>query len=604
MDRPRRPTRWAVKTLVTLGVVAVGAAGWTGVASPEPEHDEDPDLRAIVAALAVARHAGSLAGTASARTRADMSPEEMAASRASIDADAAKARRHLDVLATTGREEEAARMHALLDELTRGARQLEDGRAELARVLRDSEDNRRELIAATSWQLLPAAVASEDDLFHRMFAGRDATAGATDAVAVDDLLLYARLALLTQQVDQGYIALEVATRLSDREFIGTVEENVNLVMYQLRENIESFSDADREALDSTLVPLARDLVDAAYGETNLIDLMKTRLKLDEREAQLGEAVDTVSSALRREVDAVLERAIGTLERMDATRDTAKALQAALAVRQHAFAAAAQASRRTTADTPVVELPEMRDAVAAHVARMRQGLDALGDAGFSAATAVLDPKIDHVESVGERIHDGRAALVDALQSAARQRAQLRSFMDHRLEPAVVGSLDNQLYYMLTGRSEFRDGVVVESAPLSRSEFLSYWHLASVHNSLFRTFSGLIIAIIMTEPTMIGEGEERFATASHRLEKSIDFLEGDGGAELDPQLVPLARQFIAFGNGDSNVFDSLRHRLPLAASERESVEVARRVHADLQGDIDALLDRILQDAALPAGASRDG
>ena len=83
------------------------------------------------------------------------------------------------------------------------------------------------------------------------------------------------------------------------------------------------------------------------------------------------------------------------------------------------------------------------------------------------------------------------------------------------------------------------------PLSRSEFLRYWHLASVYNSLFRTFSGLIIAIIMTEPTMIGEGEERFATASHRLEKSIDFLEGDGGAELDPQLVPLARQFIAFG-----------------------------------------------------------
>ena len=426
----------------------------------------------------------------------------------------------------------------------------------------------------------------------------------TDAVAVDDLLHYARLALLTQQVDQGYIALEVATRLSDREFIGTVEENVNLVMYQLRENIESFSDADREGLDPTLVPLARDLVDAAYGETNLIDLMKTRLRLDEREALLAEAVDTVSSALRREADAVLERAIDALERMDGRGETAKALQAALAGKQHALAAATHVSRRTTENTPVVELPQIRDTVAAHVARMRQELDMLGDAGFGAATARLSPEIDRVESLGERILDGRAALVDALQSAARQRAQLRSFMDHRLEPAVVGSLDNQMYYMLTGRSEFRDTGAAESAPLSRLEFLRYWHLASVYNSLFRTFSVLIIATIMTEPTMIGEGEERFVTASHRREKSIDFLEGDGGAELDRELVPLARQFIAFGNGDSNVFDSLRHRLPLAASERELVDLARHVHSDLQGSIDALLDRMLQDGALPAGASRDG
>lgn len=599
MDVLRASTRLAVATLVVLGVVAGSTApGWAAENS-DPPPDEDPHVRATVAALAVARHVSSLADTASMRTRADMSAAAMAESGASIQADAAEARRQLDVLAGAGHEDAAARMRDVLDALTRTARQIEDGRPEFAQVLRDSQGNREQLIAATSWRLLPAAMASKDDLFFGLLSDRDDAGGqaspTTGAISVEDLLLYARLALLTQQIDQGYIALEVATRQTDSEFIGTVEENANLVMYQLRENIETLSGTDHEALDPMLVPLAGDLVDAAYGETNLIDLMKTRLRLDEREARLADAIDTVSSSLLAEVAAAVDRAVGELERMEANRDTAIALRAALAVSRHASAAASHSSMPTTADTPIAALPESRDTVAAHITGMRQGLDTLGEAGHGPAVEHIHSEVDRLESATERVHAARPDLARALQSAARERAQLRSFVDHQLEPAVVASLDNQLYYMLTGRSEFRDGGPADLDPLSHVEFMRYWHLASVYESLFRTFSGLIIAIIMTESDLIGEGEERFVTASHRLEKSLDFLEEEGGPELDAQLIPLARQFIAFGNGESNVFDSLRHRLPLIASERELLEASRRICSGLQDDMDALLDGILREVA---------
>ena len=377
-----------------------------------------------------------------------------------------------------------------------------------------------------------------------------------------------------------------------------MEEAANLVMYQLRENIESFTEADRADLDPALVPLARDLVDAAYGETNLIDLMKTRLRLDEREAQLVDTLTEVSSSLQAEVGAVLEGIVGDLERAGADGATASALQAALAVSRHASATASSLSGPTTASTPIAELAEIRDAVATHIAGTRQGLDTLEEAGHGSAVAHLYPEIERLASIAERIHGDRPELATALQSAARERAQLRSFVDHQLEPAVVASLDNQLYYMLTGRSEFRDDSADTSDRLSHVEFMRYWHLSSVYNSLFRTFSGLIIAIITTEPNLIAEGEERFATASHRLEKSIDFLEEQGGAELDAELIPLARQFIAFGSGESNVFDSLRHRLPLIASESALIEVSRQIDSGLQDDMDALLDGILQSAAASA------
>ena len=526
-----------------------------------------------------------------------MSSEAMAASSASFAADAAEARRQLGLLAGAGREDAAARVRELLDELTVNARQLEDGRPRFAQILRDSQTSRQELIAATSWQLLPTALANEDDLFYRVVSGR----GAREAVSIEDLLLYARLALLTQQVDQGFIALEVATRQTDSEFIGTVEEAANLVLYQLRENIESLAEAGHADLDPTLAPLARDLVDAAYGEANLIDLMKTRLRLDEREERLAGAVNAVWSSLRTEVDAVLDQAIEDFESATGNRETARALRAALAVSRHGSAARSYWSRPTTASTAATGMPEIRANVAAHVSSMRQALVTLRDAGYGAATARLSPEIDRLEYAAGRIHDGRAGLIGALQSAARERADLRSFVDYRLEPAVVASLDNQLYYMLTGRSEFREDVPADSDPRSHLELMRYWHLSSVYSSLFRTFSGLIIAIIMTEETLIGEGEERFGTASHRLERSVDFLEEAGGPELDPQLVPLARQFIGFGNGESNVFDSLRHRLPLIASEMALIEVSEQVHSRLQTDVDALLDDILQAAVSPPGAS---
>ena len=530
-----------------------------------------------------------------------MSPEAMAESRASIDADAAEARQGLDRIVDAGHEEAAARLRELLDELLLRARRIEDGRAQVAQVLRDSQSSRRQLIATTNWQLLPAALASEDDLFYRMVSGRgdakEQVSRTARTISVEDLLLYARLASLAQQVDQGYVILEVATRLPDSEYISTVEENLSLAMYQLRESIESLSEGDHDDLAPALVPLARDLVDAAYGDANLIDLMKTRLRLTEQEAQLAAAAVSVLGSLQSEVEAVLEQTIAGIEPADSGGDTAMALRAALAVQKHASAIASYSAGPTTAGTPLAGSPEIRDAVAAHLVGLRQGLDTLVDLGYGAAAAQMYPEIDRLHSITERIIDGRPELAAAMRSAAQQRAKLRSFVDYQLKPAVIASLDNQLYYMLTGRSEFRDGGPGDSDPLSQLEFMRYWHLASVNNSLFRTFSGLIIAIIMTEYTLIGEGEERFITASHRLEKSIDFLEREGGPDMASRLVSLARQFMSFGNGESDVFDSLRHRLPLIATENEMRETARQIGSGLQAGVDALLDGILQDGISP-------
>ena len=601
MERLPVSARLAAVATVALLVLGGVVANGQEAANSDSADDASSHIRATAAALAVARGAESLATTASVRTRAGTTSEAMAESKASIDAHATEIHRQIDLLASAGHEEVAGRMRGLLDDLTLNARWIEDGRPGVAQVLQESQSRRRELIAAANWQLLPAVVVSEDDLFYRMVSGagdaEDQASRTARAISVEDLLLYARLALLTQQVDQGYIALEITTRLPDSEFMATLEENANMAMYQLRENIESLANVAHDHLDPALLSLARDLVDAAYGEANLIDLMKTRFRLTDQEERLAAAVASVSASLRNEADAALEQAIGAMELMDATAGTARALRAALAVKQHASAAAPLAAGQTTARTPLADLPGVREALADHLSGMRQALDTLEDLGYGAAVARLYPEIDRLDSVTERILNGRPELAAALRSAGQQRAELRAFVDYQLDPAVVSSLDNQLYYMLTGRSEFRSAGDAGSDPLSHVEFLRYRHLASAYHSLFRTFSGLIIAIIMTEPTLIGEGEERFITASHRLERSIEALEETEGPELAPNLVALARQFVSFGNGESNVFDSLRHRLPLIAFENGLLEVAQQAGSELQAGADAMLDGILADATPP-------
>ena len=590
MGRLRVSARLATVTLVVFAIIATGtAAAWVAVGDSTVQPDEEPDIGAVTVAVALVRQVKSVADAATVSTDASMTPESLAESRASTEADIEVLRQQLDALEASGYAQASAAMRVFVDELAHGTAEIDDGRPQLAKVRRESERRRRELIAATNWQLLPAAAASEDDMFHRLIAD------SSNSVTPNDLLAYERLALLPHQIDRGTTGLEVAARQSDMAFIATVEESVDLAMHQLSDSFDVFAEDTHQDLQPALFPLYRGLVDAAYGDANLIDMMKTRLGLAASEARSIAALEGILASLQTEATALLAQAIEGVGSADGHGGIADVLEAALAADQHLSAVAAVATAPSAPTTPLGELPAVRDAAMAGFAGIRQQLDVLDNTGRSDAVLPMRMTVDRIQSSVEKIHDGRPALVEVLQSTAEQRAQLRAFFNYQLAPAVLASLDNQLYYMLTGRSEFTDGGTSDFDPLSRKEFLRYRHLTQVYNSHFRTFSGLIMATIISEPTLIAEAEERFATAAHRLEASIGYLEQEGGSEVHPQLVPVARQFIARGMGDANVFDSLRHRLDLVAREAELIESSRQATLALRAGIDTLLDDVLSDAA---------
>ena len=596
--------RLAIITLVVLAIIAASTAAVSvAVSSSQDQSQENPDIRAAIAALAVVRHTDSLASTVSAATEGGVSPEALAAASSSIDAEVAAVRRQLDVLANVGYEQASRQMVELVDRVTGIAAQLEEVRSQLTQALSDSQRRRQELVNLVTWRLLPAAQASEDDMFYRMMTGRSSAApdssGRTDAVAPGEVLRYARLALLPQQIEQAFIALEVSTRQNDRRYIGVIEENASLALNPLEDTIDSFSQAAPPELDPTLIPLVRELIEDAHGESNMIDLLKTRSELIAQETRLVAAAGEVFASLQTDAEALLDETIDNIGLVDAHRQQAAALNASVAVAQSAATATAASSIRTAGNTAPAELAAAHDAVVADMATIRRQLEALDSSGYGETATAIRSRLDSLESAAEQIHSGRGELVDALQVTATEaagsfRTQLRAFLDYQLRPAVQTSMDNHLYWMLTARSDFGDTTLSESDPLSPDELLRYRHLNVAFNSLFRILTGLIKAIAFTDPTLISAAEEDFAVAAHRLDKSLDYLEQEGGAQVDPQLVPLGRQYIAFGQGESNVFDSLRHRLPLVAAEAVHIEAIQQINMSLQVETGALLDEVLHDA----------
>ena len=447
MGRLRVSARLATVTLVVFAVIAASTTvAWVAVGDPATQTTEAPDIEAVTTALAVVRRVQSLADAATVSTHPSMTPEILAESRASLDASVETLYGQIDDLQDAGYGQASATMRELTDELARKSAEIEDRRPALAEVRRESERRRQEIIAMTNWELVPAAVASEDDVFHGLITGDG------DAVSPEDLVRYSRLALLTQQVDQGSVLLEVAARQSDIAFVATVEENVDLVMYQLSDSLEVFAEDTRQDLQPTLIPLASGLVDGAYGEANMIDMMKTRLGLAAQEARDIAAIKEILASLQTEASTVLSQSIRSVGSTDGYGGTAELLHAALIVDQHVSSVVAASLTRTTPTTPLEDLSATRDAAAADLSGIRQHLDVLDSAGQGDAVVRMRAAVDGLQSDMEGIHDGRPGLVEALQSAGGQRAQLRAFFDYQLRPAVVASLDNQLYYMLTGRSE--------------------------------------------------------------------------------------------------------------------------------------------------------
>ena len=271
-----------------------------------------------------------------------------------------------------------------------------------------------------------------------------------------------------------------------------------------------------------------------------------------------------------------------------------------------LAAAADITRRSGVLVSTTSVPsnarmtsegiaEARSVIASNHEELADQLTALEGRGYDDITERIGRRIDLLTANVSRIEDERPALLEALLEGERNWQELSLSTNYELLPAIASSLDNQFYYVMTGRSEFRTGNTSGSDHLSEEEFIRYWHMATLMESVSRAYWTLDFANRLTIPALAARVEETFDTAAQRMERSIEYLAENGGPELNPEVIPLANRLADAGVGANSALDAMKLRTSLVAKERRLIGANGQLLAGLQGEVDGLVAEASQSSA---------
>ena len=168
--------------------------------------------------------------------------------------------------------------------------------------------------------------------------------------------------------------------------------------------------------------------------------------------------------------------------------------------------------------------EARTAIANDEAQLNERLSALEGKGYDVSVERIRQQADLLTANVSRIEDERPALLEAILTGERSWQQLLFSTNQKLLPAISSSLDDQFYYVMTGRSDFRDTSPAASGSFSREEYLQYWHLATLLEWTFSAHRSLLAANLSSQddPTRLANNEESFDTAAQRMRYSIAYL----------------------------------------------------------------------------------
>ena len=266
--------------------------------------------------------------------------------------------------------------------------------------------------------------------------------------------------------------------------------------------------------------------------------------------------------------------------------------------------ASAASVATNARMTPESIAEARTAIATNEAQLAERLLNLEERGYDDAVERIRQQVALLTANVSRIEDERSALLEAILAGERSWQQLLFSTNQKLLPAISSSLDNQFYYLMTGKSDFRDAGPVASGTLSEEEYLRYWHMATLFEWTFSAHRGLLAANLSSQddPTRLANNEESFDTAAQRMKHSIAYLAEKGGPDLDPEVIPLANRLLGAGAGENSALDAMRLRASMVARERQLIGANRQILAGLQGEVDGLVAEVSQGSA--AGSDRYG
>ena len=257
------------------------------------------------------------------------------------------------------------------------------------------------------------------------------------------------------------------------------------------------------------------------------------------------------------------------------------MEAAFGVAEYSSELVSAAPRLTTSSTPR-EVTDVWQEISTARQQFRERISTLEQIDRERARRI-GSQIDHLEDNVITIRDKMAT---AFFFNRRSDTLLQEMTDLRaeLEQVLIPAVDDELFYIITGRSELGAFIAPYATHFSEQEFGTYRHLTALQADTNIALQQLSSVFSIFDPALVEAQEERFESSIASIDRNMAAL---NNSELEERLTPLYTRLEELGLAEDGVFVTLRSKLELAEEQSVLLALSREQSTDLLVEVDQLV-----------------
>ncbi len=257
------------------------------------------------------------------------------------------------------------------------------------------------------------------------------------------------------------------------------------------------------------------------------------------------------------------------------------MEIAFGVAEYSTALGAAAPRLATAATPA-EVDEIWQQITAAREEFQIHLSGLEqvDRQRSRTVRIYSEALEtYIETI-RGTKDVAFSLNDKSDDLLEDMVALRSGLESVLIPAV----DDELFYIRTGRTELGGHIAGYSVHFSEEEFNTYRYLSALQADTNIALQQLSSVFSIFDPTLVEAQEERFESSIASIDRNLESLDNEG---LEARLIPLYEEMRDLGLSRDGIFLVLRSRLLLNDEQSVLLDLSRQQTTSLSTVVDELV-----------------
>ena len=288
-------------------ILALALVGWfsTSGSSASAVAAEDKEIL-LSTSFRISRHASSMVATASTPTTNTMTPQTLDGLSASLEKDLGALQEALLLLEGRGYDDRVESMRKHVAHLASNIERIQVGRPALLSLHQESRVDHRRLNYEISKPLDAALVTSLDDQLDRMVRGDgdsgDPAGWHHNTLTAGEAILYHHLFNLVEAERMLLNKMKAASITASPQIMGMINEDYDSAAQRMESSLDYLTTHSPATLDSSVIPLSRELLDLGGGERNLWDKMYSRLGKSAAEQALIAANKNVLDEFLQELD--------------------------------------------------------------------------------------------------------------------------------------------------------------------------------------------------------------------------------------------------------------------------------------------------------------